>query len=100
MSLDSPSSRKDDFSSRARIFADVHANIPTEKFASNLHSKVELLQLGEVAMPITLNQDEKNNAWVCSLKITYCDYASEEVDRYFPKLFRAPIRLLLKLFGI
>lgn len=93
MSRNTPNAAEE-FSARARAFAQIHVGQRTEAFAANLHTRVELLQVGEMAMPTTVNDGERDNAWVCSPRTTYADYASEEAARYLPAWLARPARWL------
>ena len=72
------------FNARAAAFARIHAGMPSSRFAANLHTRVEEMQAGEVSFPVTVNDAEAGNAWVCSPRTTYGDYAIEEAVRYAP----------------
>lgn len=88
-----------DFAQRAESFHTLHANADTRPFVSNLRTQVELLRHGDLTLPVTVNQAEPANAWVCSPRSTYCDYAIEELHRYLPSLLSAPLALLCKGYG-
>lgn len=77
-----------DFSARARAFAHVHVGHDTTRFAGNLHSRVELLEQGPLALPVTVDDGEAVNAWVCSPRTTYADCAIEEAVRAAPWIGR------------
>ena len=77
-----------DFSRRAHAFAQVHVGHDTTQFAPNLHSRVELLQQGALALPVTVDDGDVVNAWVCSPRTTYADCATEEAQRAAPLIGR------------
>ena len=87
------------FAQRAERFRALHANADTRPFISNLRTQVELLHHGGLTLPVTVNHAEPDNAWVCSPRSTYCDYAIEELQRYLPPLLAAPLRLLCRAYG-
>jgi Acetyltransferase (GNAT) domain len=85
-----------EFSVRAQAFANIHSEHISEKFAANIHTRVELLQQGDCTIPVTINSYEPNNAWVCSPKATYADYAAEEAERYLWAWLNRPNRWLFR----
>jgi hypothetical protein len=86
----------DEFSMRARAFWGIHGDHVSETFVENIHTRVELLQQGNCVMPVTINSCEPNNAWVCSPKSTYADYAAEEAERYLLPLLNKPNKWLFR----
>ena len=84
----------DDFLRNAQGFAEIHVGRSTEAFASNIHTRIELLHAGDFVMPVTINEDQCDNTWVCSPNTTYSDYAAEEAVRYTSNWLRSPIKLV------
>jgi hypothetical protein len=84
----------EDFSQRARAFSNIHQHKPTQAFAGNLDTDVDSLDIDGITIPVSVNKDGEKNAWVCSPKTTYIDYAAEEAERYLPGILRPPNRLL------
>jgi hypothetical protein len=76
----------DDFNARARAFLQVHAQAAAQDLVSNLCARVDRIGSGEALFPVTINDDEPDNAWVCSPRTTYGRYAIEEAERYAPKI--------------
>jgi hypothetical protein len=74
----------DGFSARARAFLQVHAQSSVQDLVSNLSTQVDSIVSGEALLPVTINDDEAGNAWVCSPRTTYGRYAIEEAERYAP----------------
>jgi hypothetical protein len=85
-----------EFSARAQAFANIHRESVSEKFAENIHTRIELLQQGDCAIPVTINSNEPDNAWVCSPKATYADYAAEEAERYLSSSLTGSSRWLFQ----
>jgi hypothetical protein len=83
-----------DFTRRAQAFAQVHVGHDTTRFASNLHSRVELLTAGALALPVTVDDGDTGNAWVCSPRTTYADCATEEALRTLPPVLGRPLAWL------
>lgn len=94
MKLDKGIVEMDVFLLKTQAFANIHAGRSTETFVRNLNAQIELLHAGDFAMPVTINEDQHDNAWICSPKTTYSDYAAEEAVRYTSKWLRAPIKLV------
>lgn len=88
------SSAIESFNARANAFAQIHVGTPSSMFAANLDTRVEMLQAGEVVFPVTINDAETDNAWVCSPRTTYGDYALEEAVRYAPRWTSPALQLL------
>jgi hypothetical protein len=89
----SASSEIESFNARAQAFARIHAETSSAAFAANLHTQVETLTAGEVMFPITVNDAQAGNAWVCSPHTTYGDYALEEAIRYAPRWLSPALNL-------
>ena len=85
--------------SRAAAFGAIHCGTDPAHFADNLKTDVALLQSGGYCVPVTVNDGEKGNAWVCSPFATYCDYALEELERNVHPILGAPLRLVCRAFG-
>ena len=95
----SPAGTASDFAERALAFARIHAGKPLPAFAANLNAKVEMLQVGEMTMPATINDGLPGDAWVCSPRATYTDCATEEGGRYLPSWMASGSRRLNKGIG-
>ena len=79
-------------------FAGLHAGRDPRSYVANLATRVEMLRVGELDLPVTINDDEPGNAWVCSPRTAYADYAAEEAIRYAPR-WAAPSLRGLGRFG-
>jgi hypothetical protein len=80
-------------------FARIHVGRPTPPFISNLTTQIELLGSGVRAVPVTINGDERDNAWVCSPYTAYCAYAIEELERLAHPLVTRPLSWLCRAAG-
>ncbi len=83
------------FNAKADAFLDVHQSQPSTAFIANVRTHVDAVRAGGVRLPVTINDDEPDQAWICSPYTTYCRYALEEVDRFGHPLLSAPLRLLI-----
>jgi len=81
-----------DYTVQAQRFAALHAGRDAQDIGANLHARIELLQAGALAMPVTVGEPHAGNAWVCSPRTTYADYAAEEAARLLPRAMAAPLR--------
>ncbi|QWF18315.1 GNAT family N-acetyltransferase [Lysobacter capsici] len=90
----SASTQVESFNARVRAFAQIHTRMPSTAFAANLHTQVETLSAGEAMFPVTVNDAQAGNAWVCSPHTTYGDYALEEAVRYAPRWLSPALNLL------
>lgn len=79
------------FSVQAAAFAALHAGVATRGFIANIDAQVETIGAGKLALPVTINDATKENAWVCSPLTTYSRYALEETRRVAPHVLAAPL---------
>lgn len=59
--------------------------------ARNLDAGIEAVDAGNTWLPVTVNHGEAGNAWVCSPRSTYIDYAAEEARRLLPAAIGRPL---------
>ncbi|WP_363798020.1 hypothetical protein ABU614_23095 [Lysobacter firmicutimachus] len=88
----------DEFNRASAAFAQLHVGSDSQRYIANLATRVEMLNVGELSLPATINEDEPGNAWVCSPRTAYADYAAEEAVRYAPS-WAAPALRALGRFG-
>lgn len=84
---------------KAAMLARCHVACPPQQLVSNLDTRVELLRVGEFAVPVTVDDGDRGNAWVCSPLTTYWRYAEEEMLRYAPRVLAWPIKLVCAAYG-
>lgn len=89
----------EEFNSRANAFLHIHRNTSSLSFIANLRTSVESINAGEALLPVTINNGEPDNAWVCSPYSTYCTYAIEEAARFGRRLLTAPLSGLIRCLG-
>ncbi|WP_028101327.1 GNAT family N-acetyltransferase [Pseudoduganella violaceinigra] len=87
------------FTSSAAAFGVIHCGTDPRVFADNLRTEVALLMVDGRSLPVTVNDGEKGNAWVCSPLTTYCDYALEELHRNVHPIIGAPLGLVCRAYG-
>ncbi|MGO1072984.1 hypothetical protein [Lysobacter sp. CA199] len=83
-----PGARIDaEFAQRVEAFARIHVGADSRELVANLATCAELIDDGERRYPVSVDDgdgDDVGNAWVCSPRATYGDYATEEAVRYAP----------------
>lgn len=89
----------DQFNAKALAYLSIHRQQPTMPFIANVQTGVDAVDAGGVLLPVTVNDAEPDNAWVCSPLTTYASYAAEELHRLGHPLVTAPFRLIAKGFG-
>lgn len=63
-------------------------------YIRNVNTKLILIQIGQIVLPVTINEAEYDNAFVCSIYTHYISYAKYELREIKSK----SMRVLLKLF--
>lgn len=89
----------DEFNAKAVAYLRIHRQRPTLPFIANVQTEVDALDAGGVCFPVTVNDAEPDNAWVCSPLTTYAKYAAEEVDRLGHPWETAPLRWAIRGMG-
>jgi len=89
----------EDFNARASAFLAIHRAAPSESYIANVRSHVDAVQAGGALLPVTVNDGEVDNAWVCSPYTTYCRYALEEVARFGHPWLSAPLGGVIRAAG-
>ena len=87
-----PVVRLDEFNAKAAAYLHIHRQQSTQSFIANVRTVVESIDAGGALFPVTVNDAEPDNAWVCSPLTTYASYAIEEVERLGHPLLTAPLR--------
>lgn len=80
-------------------FARIHVGYSSAEFVANLNTRVEMIGTRGRSVPVTLNVDERDNAWVCSPYTAYCAYAIEELQRLVNPVLGYPLTALCTLAG-
>lgn len=76
---------EDEFSRSAEAFVRIHHGADPRALVANLDTRVALTDDGHRMFPVSVDDGSAEaNAWVCSPRTTYGDYASEEAIRYAP----------------
>ncbi|MFF2155335.1 GNAT family N-acetyltransferase [Paenibacillus chitinolyticus] len=61
-------------------------------YIRNVRTKVELVRAGEQLLPVTVNDTEYDNSYVCSPYSTYVSYALEELVLFKSELLKGALR--------
>ncbi|GLU32288.1 GNAT family N-acetyltransferase [Trinickia caryophylli] len=85
----------DCFAAQAGRFAALHVDAPTRGYVGNIDVKVDMVDLGGLRFPATINEAGGENAWVCSPLTTYSRYALEETRRVVPPAVARPLTAIL-----
>ena len=91
-----PAIALDAFNAKAWDYLQLHQARATLPLIANVQCQVDAVRAGGVVFPVTVNDDEPDNAWVCSPLTTYGHYAIEEVDRMGQPLLAAPLRAVAR----
>jgi len=87
------------FNDAAAAFLQIHRHRPTPPYVGNLRTEVDAIETGGVRFPVTVNDAEADNAWICSPTTTYGRYAQEEILRLGRPWLTAPLRGLAGAAG-
>ncbi len=71
-----------------------------EKYIKNIKTKLMVLQIDNIVLPVTINSEDYNNSYVCSPYTHYISYAIEELWNVNNLFFRKILVIFLKIFGI
>lgn len=78
---------------QAQAFAALHVGQDTRPLVRNIEAEVQMLQVGDLQLPVTI-ASAPQNAWVVSPLTTYGHYAAEESERMAPPWTRPALRAL------
>ena len=67
------------------------------RYIDNVATDLRLLEIDGIALPVTVNHAEPNNAYVCSPFCHYATYAKEELRHLPVPIFRAPLSVMISL---
>jgi hypothetical protein len=94
-----PVVKLEEFNAKANAYLRIHRQQPTRPFIANVQTHVDAIDAGGVLFPVTVNEDELDNAWVCSPFTTYASYAAEEINRLGHPLITAPLKCVVASVG-
>lgn len=77
----------------------IHHSAEQGALIRNLQTRLTLLQAGKLVLPVTINDDEADNAWVCSPLTAYWQYAKEELQRYQHLRWYWPLLAIINGYG-
>lgn len=67
--------------------------------APNLDTTCAFLRVGDLELPLTVNDGQWENSWVCSPFTHYISYAQQEISHACPAMLAWPVNLLLRGLG-
>jgi Acetyltransferase (GNAT) domain len=73
-------------SEAVRAYLDGFARAGSQHLIANVRTRVLALRAGDAVVPVTVNDEERGNSYVCSPHNAYADYAREEM-RLIPGAF-------------
>ncbi|WP_051424756.1 hypothetical protein [Paenibacillus graminis] len=73
---------------------------PAEHFIANVHTTVKVVVVDGLPVPITVNEAEYANSYVCSPYTHYVSYASEELALLNNRLLEGALSVLLRGVGL
>jgi len=85
---------------RLRSFFEPIFKEGVSNFVANVETQVYILHIDDLFIPLTMNEKEYSNSYVCSI-YSFLLYAEEEMKRHhkhFLRLFLSPVFLLLKFW--
>lgn len=87
---------------KIRSFAELFKLKKPEEIIQNTETKIEFLQISnEIYFPITINDVEGQNSFVCSPYTAYALYSKEELlAKVNSKIVQLPLLLVIKLIGL
>lgn len=71
----------------------------TLPYFANIKSEVAVLQVNDILMPLTVNNSEYDNCYVCSPYTTYVSYLLEELKHIHQPILRFLLTKFIKLKG-
>lgn len=71
----------------------------TTRFIANANTRLHILALGDRVLPLTINDDEWSNSYVCSPYTHYVSYAREELRALKEPKLERPLDLALRGLG-
>ena len=71
-----------------------------KKFIKNLETNVELLKIKNNLLPITINNFEYENSYVCSPYTAYISYATEELSKLKNPFLIFSLKSIFKILGV
>lgn len=87
-----PDVNLEEFNAKAAAYLRIHRQQPTKPYITNVQTEVDLIATGGPYLPVTINDAQPDNAWICSPITTYVNYATEELRRLAHPAITAPLR--------
>ena len=98
-----PATMRDDAwpadSAKLRAYTQAFTALGSARLIRNLRTRVMVLCAGEVALPVTINDAEYDNAYVCSPYTAYALYSKEEMRLLESRLLRRALESVADALG-
>jgi len=82
-----------------RVDAFINTSAVASQCVSNLATQVGFVGHSDWRVPVSINQSEPNNTWVCSPHTTYARYAIEELERFGHPVLMKPLSVVCRALG-
>ncbi len=85
-----------------KSFAGLFSSRKSHDIITNIFTEVSMMKVGDnIFFPVTKNDTETQNSFVCSPYTAYALYAKDELQTKVPnRILQLPLRLLLKLIDV
>jgi hypothetical protein len=100
--IDPATATNEDWPARSRqlrAYVEAFTRDGSQHLIANLRTRVMVLRVGDLALPLTINDSEYDNTYVCSPYTAFALYAKDEM-RLLPGLLRVPLRCLTDISGV
>lgn len=85
---------------RERAYLEGFGRLGSKALIENLNTKVLALRWGPTLVPVTVNNAEYENSYVCSPYTAFALYSKEEMRRYLSRFLAWPLERLVDFIGI
>lgn len=85
--------------SRLRAYSEAFSSAGSQRLISNLRTTVMVLRNGQLSLPLTVNDTEYDNSYVCSPYTAYALYSKEEMRLLSSGLLRRTLGAVVDAMG-
>lgn len=90
---------EDEFSKYVKAYFVPLVNNCSSKYIANVNTEIIFIQVGALILPATVNSQEYDNSFVCSIYSHYISYGQYELINFKSKVLRLILKSMLSLFG-
>jgi hypothetical protein len=73
--------------------------LDTQRMIGNVQTQLKMLSATGITLPVSINQTEYDNSYVCSPYTALVPYALQEIDKVDSAMCRGLVKALLPMFG-